>query len=93
MSVQDTYIDIYYVYFIKPEEIGALKREFDRNYDPRVCPASNAKIKLLLSTKCFAIQICCCDKLCSAEPTPRELTAVLVLCLQIRDVGQVSHPY
>ncbi len=34
--MQDTYIDIYYIYFIKPEEIGALKLEFDTNYDPRV---------------------------------------------------------
>lgn len=34
--MQDTFIDIYYVYFIKPQEIGALKKEFDLNYDPRV---------------------------------------------------------
>ncbi len=34
--VQDTFIDIYYAYFIKPQEIGALKLEFDTNYGPRV---------------------------------------------------------
>lgn len=34
--MQDTFIDIYYIYFIKPEEIGALKIEFDTHYDPRV---------------------------------------------------------
>ncbi|CAL8468392.1 g7932 [Coccomyxa elongata] len=30
----DTYIDIYYAYFIKPQEIGALNLEFDREYGP-----------------------------------------------------------
>lgn len=46
--VQDTYIDIYYAYFIKPQEIGALKLEFDREYGPRV------RLSMTLSS-CFRI--------------------------------------
>ncbi|EIE19401.1 hypothetical protein COCSUDRAFT_44735 [Coccomyxa subellipsoidea C-169] len=41
----DTYIDIYYIYFIKPQEIGALKLEFDQNYDPRIKDVGQSALK------------------------------------------------
>ncbi|KAK9915264.1 hypothetical protein WJX75_006854 [Coccomyxa subellipsoidea] len=41
----DTFIDIYYIYFIKPQEIGALKKEFDLNYDPRIRDVGQSALK------------------------------------------------
>ena len=31
--VQDTFIDIYYIYFLKLDELAALKQAYDVNYD------------------------------------------------------------
>ncbi|BDA43661.1 hypothetical protein COCOBI_04-6740 [Coccomyxa sp. Obi] len=41
----DAYIDIYYAYFIKPQELGALKLEFDLDYAPRIYDVGQSALK------------------------------------------------
>lgn len=35
-ALQDTYIDIFFMYFIKMDEVGHLKQEYDVNWGPIV---------------------------------------------------------